>query len=60
MYETLIHRDPDNVALLREYEERFREREEGPCGGKLFQVLSVWARRIKEAKGEGRDRTRQP
>jgi hypothetical protein len=56
----LIHRDPDNVALLREYEERFREREEGPCGGKLFQVLSVWARRIKEAKGEGRDRTRQP
>jgi len=60
MYETLIHRDPGNVALMREYEERFCETEERPSCGKLFQVLSVWAQRIKEAKGEGRDHTRQP
>ncbi len=55
MYERLIHGDPDNMALMREYKERFPEGEERPSGGRLFQVLSAWAQRIKEARDEDRD-----
>lgn len=52
IYEALIKRDPNNWALIREYEERFHQKERIASGGKLLRVLSVWAERIREAKGE--------
>lgn len=50
LYKSLLRRNPHDQAVLKEYRERFRERDGGSGEGELLRSLQEMVKRIRIAK----------